>query len=134
MPNRIIFSWLGRLVSELACDARSPGFEARCSGVLLYSSTRMKASILLMLALVTVVSSSTSFRKVELGARIMSRVTSEVILGQRQNEPCSGLCLVHFTDHHFCLLGIEKVICDDDEYPVGPQDKCYCCIAPTPEE
>ncbi|KAF2351068.1 hypothetical protein FHG87_018175 [Trinorchestia longiramus] len=107
---------------------------SRFAAAVLYSNTRMKASILLMLALVAVVSSSTSFRKVELGARIMSRVNSKVILGQRQNEPCSGLCLVHFTDQHFCIPGIEKVKCDVDEYPVGPQDDCYCCLVPTPEE
>ncbi|KAF2361062.1 hypothetical protein FHG87_008175 [Trinorchestia longiramus] len=98
------------------------------NGVQRYSSTRMKASIFLMLALVAVVSSSTSFEKVELGARVMSRVTSKFLLGQRQEELCNSLCFVHFVAQHICILGIEKLQCDEDDYPVGPMVGCYCCI------
>ncbi|KAF2355303.1 hypothetical protein FHG87_013938 [Trinorchestia longiramus] len=36
-------------------------------------------------------------------------------------------------EHHFCKLSIEKVKCDDEEYPVGPTDGCYCCFPPAPE-
>ncbi|KAF2359496.1 hypothetical protein FHG87_009751 [Trinorchestia longiramus] len=92
----------------------------------------MKASIFLMLALVAVVSSSTSFEKIELGARVMSRVSSKFLLDQRQDEPCSRLCLVHFIPQHICKLGVEKLQCDEDDFPVGPRDGCYCCIPLAP--
>ncbi|KAF2356147.1 hypothetical protein FHG87_013097 [Trinorchestia longiramus] len=43
-PVLIVDHQLGRLVSELACDARRPGFEARCRGARLTVKTSVSQS------------------------------------------------------------------------------------------
>ncbi|KAF2353342.1 hypothetical protein FHG87_015904 [Trinorchestia longiramus] len=105
--------------------------------ILLYSrdqisASTMKIALLCLLALVAVVVGSdvSSYDKVNLGAALLSRMTAQALRGARQEEnECTGLCIIHYSEPDSCGIGFIHKACKDSEFSIGQfPDGCHCCV------
>ncbi|KAF2351067.1 hypothetical protein FHG87_018174 [Trinorchestia longiramus] len=107
--------------------------------VLLYSrdqisASTMKVALLCLLALVAVVVGSdvSSYDKVNLGAALLSRMTAQALRGARQEDECTGICVIHYSEPDSCGIGFIHDACEEGEYSIGQfPDDCHCCVIPS---
>ncbi|KAF2348213.1 hypothetical protein FHG87_021031 [Trinorchestia longiramus] len=62
------------------------------------------------------------------GAALLSRMTAQVLRGERQ-DACTGFCIIHYSDPDRCGLGLVSAACKASQTSLGQFDSgCHCCV------